>query len=141
MRRWLLALFALGALGTGSELLLLGHTENLLQWQPVVLCGLALVACALVAASRWQPVQRAIGALAWLFVASGCTGLWQHYQSNVEFELEMEPGLSGLDLFTAAARGATPFLAPGAIILLGLLALLYASSDPENVAAGSRSTD
>jgi hypothetical protein len=82
-----------------------------------------------------------IEGLAWLFLASGCTGLWQHYQSNVEFELEMDPALSGFDLFTAAARGATPFLAPGAIILLGLLGLLYASTAPTDATSGTRRTD
>jgi hypothetical protein len=43
----------------------------------------------------------------------------------VEFELEMYPGLSGLELFREAMKGATPALAPGTMTILGLLGLAY----------------
>lgn len=44
-----------------------------------------------------------------------------HYQTNVEFEKEMYPGLEGLALFTKSMKGATPSLAPGAMIMLALI--------------------
>ena len=39
LRRLLLTLLAVSALGTGAELLLLGHTEDRWQLVPVVLLG------------------------------------------------------------------------------------------------------
>ena len=61
-----------------------------------------------------------------LFVASGTIGVFLHYRGNVEFELEMVPALGGLLLFQEAMTGATPVLAPGAMVQLGLLGLVYA---------------
>ena len=130
LRRSLLALFLFGALGTGTELLLLGHNENLLQWQPLILlAATSLIAlCCLVRASRlFIRLYEALGALC---IASGLTGLWQHYRGNVEFEIEMEPNLAGFELFGQAIRGATPFLAPGALALLGIISLMYAYKHP-----------
>ena len=58
-----------------------------------------------------------------LFVLSGFTGQWLHYQGNVEFELEMYPSRQGLELVWEALGGAYPSLAPGTMILFGLLGL------------------
>ena len=48
-----------------------------------------------------------------LFVLSGGIGVALHYRGNVEFELEMYPSLSGLELVRKTLTGATPVLAPG----------------------------
>ena len=61
---------------------------------------------------------------------SGVVGLWLHYQGNTEFELEMYPSLEGLALFWEAIRGATPTLAPGTMLELGLLGLAYMYRHP-----------
>jgi hypothetical protein len=55
-------------------------------------------------------------------------GTFLHYRGNVEFELELTPGIRGLALFREAITGATPALAPGAMIVVGLVGLAYASS-------------
>ena len=65
-----------------------------------------------------------------LFVLSGVVGLWLHYHGNVEFELEMYPGLAGFELFRESVTGATPTLAPGTMLELGLLGLLYTYRHP-----------
>ncbi|HZD04163.1 MAG TPA: hypothetical protein VE173_04570, partial [Longimicrobiales bacterium] len=48
LRSILLALVVLGLLATGAELLLPGHTETVWQLLPLVVIGVALVACTLV---------------------------------------------------------------------------------------------
>ena len=48
------------------------------------------------------------------FVLGGIVGLWFHLSSNMEFELEMYPTLTGLELLSKALGGAMPALAPGA---------------------------
>jgi hypothetical protein len=131
LRGWLLTIFVLGAVGTGVELLLLGHTEGAWQWGPIVLLALSLVVLG------WRPVGRGAtglrlfqGTMA-MFVLSSGFGLWFHYQVNREFELEMYPSLQGLDLFSESITGATPTLAPGVMLQLGLLGLAYTYRHPD----------
>jgi hypothetical protein len=126
LRVALLMILVFGVLGTGVELLLLGHTEDVWQWEPLVVMAVGLPVLAWhvkigSAWSRWSSVVVMTG-----FVASGMIGLILHYRGNVEFELEMVPALKGADLFQKSMTGATPVLAPGAMIILGLLGLLYA---------------
>jgi hypothetical protein len=48
----------------------------------------------------------------------------------MEFELETYPSISGLALFKEAMMGATPALAPGTMIELGLIGLAYTYRHP-----------
>ncbi len=74
--------------------------------------------------------MRALQLLMVVFIAAGAIGLTMHYQGNVEFELEMYPSRSGLELFREAMMGATPALAPGTMIQLALIGLAYAYGHP-----------
>ncbi len=130
LRGFLLVLFLIGLLGTGAELLLLDHTEDVWQWTPLILMAISLVVLG------WRIVDRKPASM-WvflgtmgLFVVSGLVGLLLHYQGNAEFELEMYPTLKGLELFWEAVKGATPALAPGTMIQLGLLGLAYTYRHP-----------
>lgn len=129
LRRGLMAILVLGLTGTGVELLLLGHIEG---WQRV---PLVLIACALIVLA-WHGVARRRASLLTLrgtmalFVVAGVAGLLLHYTGNVEFELEMYPSLSGWELFRDAVTGATPALAPGTMIQLGLLGLAFTYRHP-----------
>ena len=58
-----------------------------------------------------------------LFVVAGIVGVALHYQSNVEFELEMYPSMEGMELFRNSMTGALPTLAPGSMIYIGLVGL------------------
>ena len=62
-----------------------------------------------------------------------------HYRGNAEFELEMMPALGGLDLFWKSMQGATPALAPGAMVQIGLVGLAYCFRHP--LLSGSRRDD
>ena len=130
VRRAMLALFVFATLGTGGELVLLEHTEGFWQLAPLLLIGASLVALVWYAVGRRSPSLRLFQGMMLLCVASGVVGLVLHYRGNVEFEREMYPSLSGLQLFWGAMTGATPSLAPGTMTLLGLLGLLYTYRHP-----------
>ncbi len=130
LRQLLLAILALGLLGTLIELVLLEHTDEWTQWIPIVLLGLGLAGCAAVAVRPSHGVVQLFRVLMGLFIVAGLLGLALHYRGNVEFELEMRPSLGGLELFRKAMTGATPALAPGSMITFGLLGLLYAFRHP-----------
>ena len=120
----------LGVVGTGAELLLLGHTEDLWQWVPLVLMAASLVMLGWRAVARGARSLRVFRGTMILLVLSGVVGLWLHYDGNAEFELEMYPDLQGFELFRESVTGATPTLAPGTMLELGLLGLLYTYRHP-----------
>ena len=130
LRGFLLILFLAGILGAGAELLLRGHFEDFWQWVPLILIGLSLIVLGWRVVDRGRVNLRVFQGMMLLFVVSGFVGLWMHYQGNVEFELEMYPTMKGLELFWEALRGATPTLAPGTMIQLGLLGLVLTFRHP-----------
>jgi len=119
------AIFLFGSVGTGAELLLMEHTEGVWQNVPLILVAIGCSGLAVMAIKPGRAQLRAFQLVMALFVASGLTGLWLHYRGNVEFELELRPGSSGLELFRESMMGATPALAPGTMILLGAVGLAY----------------
>lgn len=125
VRIMLLITLLLGVIGTGIELLLLGHTEDVWQLTPIILIACSFLVLAWHSTHRGRASTRALQAIMVLFVLSGFVGLWLHYRGNVEFELEMHRSRSGFELFRAAITGATPALAPGTMIALGLVGLTY----------------
>ena len=131
LRRFLLALFVIGVVGTGLELVLLGHTEDLWQLSPVFLIVLSLIELGWCVRARRSVCLRWFQATMLLFVLSGVVGLWLHYEGNVEFEREMYPSLGGFELFLESLSGATPTLAPGTMLELGLLGLAYTYRHPD----------
>lgn len=126
LRQLLLVAFFAGVAGTAAELLLLGHVEGWQQWVPLVLLVAAIPSLAWQVFRPARPARLTFLTLMGLFMVSGALGVGLHYQGNVEFELEMYPGMSGMELFAATMTGATPVLAPGTMVLLGLVGLAYA---------------
>ena len=130
LRRILLALVLLGAVGLLVELALLEHFDSVSQWIPLALLAVVLGAVAGVRAQRGPRAIRFFQAVMALCVLAGAVGILLHYRGNVEFELERDGSLRGLALFWEAIRGATPALAPGALSQLGLLGLAYTYRHP-----------
>ena len=130
VRRLLLVILLLGLPGTGVELLLMGHTEGFWQLVPLVLIALSLLALGWHGVDRKAASLRVFQATMILFVMSGAAGVLLHYRGNVEFELEMYPTLSGWELLRKALTGATPALAPGTMLQLGLVGLTYTYRHP-----------
>ena len=130
LRRGLLLIFVLGTVGLGTELLLLDHFEEWRQQVPLVLLTLGLVLLAIRLFYRGAIILRLFRWTMLAFVLGGMVGLWFHLSANMEFELEMYPTLSGLELLSKALGGAMPALAPGALVQLGLIGFLYTYQHP-----------
>jgi hypothetical protein len=131
IRGFLLVIFLMGVLGSGSELLLMGHTEEFWQYIPLILMAASLAAVIWNGVRRGTVGIRAFQGIMILFVLSGPAGLILHYRSNAEFEQEMYPSLDGFELFFKAIVGTTPpTLAPGTMILLGLIGLAFTYKHP-----------
>lgn len=129
-RRLLLGLLVAGLVGTATELLLMGHTEDLAQLIPLLLIGLSLLTLVWYGAGKSAGSLRVLRGVMLLSMVSGAVGSFLHYRGNVEFELERMPGLTGLALFKESMTGATPALAPGTMVLIGALGLLFTLRHP-----------
>ena len=131
IRRILLVALALGLVGTGGELILLDHVEQLSQWVPVLLifCALATIGWYLVGGG--SACLRVLQLLMIVSMIAGFAGFYFHYRGSAEFKLESNPTLAGWDLFWAALRSkAPPPLAPGIMIVLGMVGLAFAYRHP-----------
>ena len=127
----MLALLAFGMIGTGIDLLLLDHYEDIWQMPPLLLIVAGLAAAAAVTA---RPAAWSIAALRWtmvLFLVSGIAGIALHYNGNREFQREMDPDLAGWPLLVKVMTAkAPPALAPASMIQLGLLGMLFTYRHP-----------
>jgi len=127
IRQWLLALLLLELGGTLTELLLLQHFEGVLQWIPLVLLTVTLVVV-LWHLARPQPAS--VSALRVLMVCmalAGLTGVALHLRSSAEYLMEMDPSQSRWTIVKKALQAqAPPALAPGVLLQMGLLGLVYA---------------
>lgn len=125
-----LAIFLLGLLGTGLELFFLDHTKGFNQLIPIVLMVMSLLVLAWHGLERKSASLRAFQITMLLLVVAGILGTSLHYQANEEFELEGDPDAKGMQLLSRVLTGAAPTLAPGAMIQLGLLGLVYTFHHP-----------
>ena len=126
LRRFLLAIFVLGVAGISGELLLMGHHEDFYQQIPLALAALSAAAVAAVLLKPGRGTVTLFRVVMALFIVSGVVGAILHFQVNIEFQLEMDPSLSGVNLYRKAILAKTPpALAPGAMIQLGLIGLAY----------------
>ena len=130
LRRWILVVLVLGLLGTVTELVLLEHYEQPLQFVPLVLIVAAL------AALWWEftrsdlASRRATQIVMALFVLAGFAGVAAHFYGSAEYQLELNPDMSNWELLEKILRAkAPPLLAPGMMLQLGLLGLAYVFSD------------
>ena len=130
IRAILLLALVSGLVGLGTELLLLEHFEDWRQKVPLGLIALGMLVLIWHAIDRRGTPVRALQLLMVVFIAAGAIGMTFHYQGNVEFELELYPSMSGLELFKKSMMGATPALAPGAMVQLALIGLAYCYKHP-----------
>jgi multisubunit Na+/H+ antiporter MnhB subunit len=133
LRRNLLRVLLLGITGVSVELLLIGHVEPIGQLIPIVLlaAGFAAVIWHMVSGNR--PSLLVLRTLMACYAIAGVLGIGLHLKGNVEFELEMYPTLAGRELVAKTLTGATPALAPGTMVLLGLVGGLYTYRHPSSL--------
>ena len=138
----MLIILLMGMIGTLVELLLLDHYEDAKQLIPVGLSGLALGLLAWHGLRPRASVMRAFRITMALFIVSGFVGVVLHYRSNREFQLEVDPSAGGFSLFSKVMRAkAPPALAPGVMVELGLLGLVYAFKHPVLTGALEETTE
>jgi uncharacterized membrane protein len=130
LRRWILGVLVLGLLGTVTELVLLEHYEQPLQFVPLVLIAAAVAVLAWEVIRRDTASRRAMQIVMGLFVLAGFVGFAAHFLGSAEFQLELNPAMSTWELLAKVMRAkAPPLLAPGMMLQLGLLGLAYVFSD------------
>jgi hypothetical protein len=126
----LLGILLFGLIGTATELILIGHDEDVWQWVPLVMLAIAILLAVAMVATRHRPaiaVTRLFQGSMVLLILSGALGSTLHFRANREFKLEMDPSMRGFALFWSVLRAKTPpSLAPGTLALLGLLGLASA---------------
>ena len=133
IRRLLLASLSVGIVGTAAELILLGHVDSAAQWIPVVALA-AAIPLLLWHATRPPPrTVRLIRLLMCAYIVFGVVGVGLHYDGNVEFERELHPRETGVMFLRHTLAGATPVLAPGSMVLLGLVGIAHAYRHPSAV--------
>ena len=127
VRQWLLGLLILELAATLTELLLLKHFEDVLQWIPLVLMTATL---AVIVWHIARPQPASVSALRILMVClafAGLTGIGLHLRGSAEFQWEMDPSQTRWTIFMKALQAqAPPALAPGIMLQMGLLGLIYA---------------
>ena len=65
------------------------------------------------------------------YIGTGVIGITLHFKANAEFQREIDPSLGGLALFWKVVEAtAPPALAPGVMVQLGLLGLVYTYKHP-----------
>jgi hypothetical protein len=121
----LMVIYLVGACGILLELVLMEHTEDIWQLIPILLIGssVLLLMAHLWLQRRW--VLRGFQMNIVLVLLAAILGIWLHFDGKSEFQLEINPELSGWDLVWKCIHGHSlpPVLAPGAMILLGWVGL------------------
>ena len=130
IRKLLLGALALGVLGTSGELILLRHIDMPSQWIPVVVFAVSIPVLIWHAVSTSRLTVRVVQLLMVVFIATGVLGVGLHFDGNVELERELRPTEQGLEFLRKTVAGATPVLAPGSMVLLGLVGLAHAYRHP-----------
>jgi uncharacterized membrane protein len=130
LRRWILGVLVLGLLGTVTELVLLEHYEQPLQFVPLLLIVAAVAVLVWEVRRRDAASRRAVQVVMALFVLAGFVGFVAHFYGSAEYQLELNPEMSSWELIEKVLRAkAPPLLAPGMMLQLGLLGLAYVFSD------------
>ena len=130
LRQFLLGVVAVIFIITPFELLLLGHTEELLQWVPFVVSAVGLIT---VGGAWFSPGRITITALRWVMVVvalSSFVGVYLHFSGNLAFTMEINPSFSVADAIWPAMKGSYPLLAPGILFLAGILGLAVTYRHP-----------
>jgi hypothetical protein len=130
LRVWIVGVLVFGLLGTITELILLEHYEEPLQFVPLALIALAVVAVVWHLARRDATSLNALMILMGLFVIAGVVGSIAHFYGSAEFQLDLDPQMGTWELIDKVLRAkAPPLLAPGMMMVFGLLGLAYVFSD------------
>jgi phosphoglycerol transferase MdoB-like AlkP superfamily enzyme len=122
--KYLDCLLLLNAGGLLLELALIDHYENTKQIIPI----LSLFGVFILSVISFTKFQQSFSQIfrVWMVLTGlvGLLGFVFHAYGNYEFAIEIYPNSSTGQLIEKTIKGATPLLAPGAMIGLGLLGII-----------------
>jgi hypothetical protein len=127
IRRIILAVLLLGMGGLLIELSLLAHYEDVNQWIPLAVLagGIFSLILQFVHPRVWTLMT--VRFVMVLFIVCGLLGMYFHFRGSREFQLEMDPSMSGSALVWKVLHAKSPpTLSPGAMVQMGILGLGYA---------------
>lgn len=131
LRKALLATLLFGSAGSILELLLIQHDEDVWQYIPLALIGISFLVAVWHLARRDAASVRALQLTMVLFILAGALGVVLHFNGAAEFQREIDPTQDRWSLLGKVLRAkAPPVLAPGLMVQLGLLGLLYSFRHP-----------
>ena len=140
LRTALLATLLFGSAGALLELLLIQHDEDAWQYIPLVLIGLSFLVAGWHIARQDAASVRALQLTMVLFIGAGMLGVLLHFNGAAEFQIEIDPSQDRWSLLGKVLRAkAPPVLAPGLMIQLGLLGLIYSFRHPALARRGAES--
>ena len=132
LRRWLLATYLVGAIGLGVELFLMEHVEGIWQQLPLWVLAASVATLGVLSLRRRPAVIRVFQGVMFALATCGLLGVYLHFDGKAEFKREIDPTLSGWALVWECLHGHSlpPVLAPGMLVMLGMLGLAYAYRHP-----------
>jgi hypothetical protein len=129
VRRWLLAAFVLGLVGSAVELVFLEHYVDAWQLIPLVLIAAAIPVLGWHLAKPGPITARLFRGTMVLFVVAGFAGIALHMQGAAEFQREIDPVMERWTLLTKVLHAkAPPAFAPGLMVQLGLIGMALSFS-------------
>jgi hypothetical protein len=139
IRRFLLALLVFGMSGVLLELVLLAHYEDGAQLIPLFAIGGAL------AIVVWHALRPSAASVTLIQIAmvvlllAGLTGVALHFDGAAEFQREIDPTQGWWAVARKVVRAhAPPLLAPGVLVQLGLVGLIYSYRHPAVASLAAR---
>lgn len=132
LRRWLLATYLVGAIGLGIELFLMEHVEGIWQQLPLWVLAASVATLGTLALLPRPAVIRLFQGGMFTLALCGVLGVYLHFEGKAEFKRELDPTLNGWALVWECLHGHSlpPVLAPGMLVMLGMLGLAYAYRHP-----------
>ena len=113
-------LMAFNSTGIGARMI--EHYEDRWQYTQLIALSLGLVALVWDTVAVGPASRRALRIAMLGLVASAAVGLYLHFDSNEEFQRELDPSLAGWRLVLATMRAQSPpSLAPSFMALLGAI--------------------
>ena len=119
-------------IGLVVELWLIEHYEDVLQFIPLLCVALAGI---LLIADRYSNaawIRKSFKGLLIINAICAVVGVYLHFKANFEFEKEIYVNETTLNLLINSFSGALPVFAPGSLIILSLLGMLYLQLTSKN---------
>ena len=119
-------------IGLVLELWLIEHYEDLLQFIPLLCVALAGILLIADCYSNAAWIRKSFKGLLVTNAICAFVGVYLHLKANFEFEKEIYVNETTLNLLINSFSGALPVFAPGSLIILSLLGMLYLQLTSKN---------